>query len=164
MQRPIPRRRVSGVRRTAASKPVKRRTAASRPVKRPRRAVPRPKPRVAPVPQTAHGPMIVKRAISHLKEIYMQRDCAHFVHQIFTECGLIFPETPTRYFPPMSYFVPVKTPLAGDVVVYADHMGIYARDNKIIIADPGPQLVTVAMVNSFLNFGGFYRWYQDARR
>ena len=99
-----------------------------------------------------------------MREIYTQRDCAYFVHQVFTECGLVFPSTPTRYFPPMNYFVQVKTPLAGDIVVYAEHMGIYAQPNKMIIADPAGQQVTVALVNSFLNFHAYYRWYQDARR
>jgi hypothetical protein len=138
------------------------------PVRRPaakRRVVSRPQVRrPAAVPATAHGLTIVRQAMRHLGEIYAQRDCANFIHEVFTECGLVYPDTPTRYFPPFSYFLQVKTPLTGDIVLYAEHMAIYASNGKIIIADPASQLVQASTVSSFLNFKGYYRWFQDYRR
>lgn len=157
VKRPSPRKRVTGVKRAAGVK----RTTPSRPLKKRRRVVRRPVVRRAAAPATKHGPKIVKQAAHHLGEIFAQRDSAHFVHQVFFECGLIYPQTSTRYFPPISYFHPVKTPLAGDIVLYAEHMGIYALNNKIVLADPAAQLVLVSTTASFLNFKGYYRWYQD---
>jgi cell wall-associated NlpC family hydrolase len=139
----------------------KKRAAASRPLKKRRRIVRRPVVRRAAAITTKHGPLIVRHAARHIGEIFSQRDCSHFIHLIFTECGLVYPHTSTRYFPPINYFTQVKTPLAGDIVLYAEHMGIYAPTNKIIIADPAAQQILVSTTASFLNFKGYYRWYQD---
>jgi hypothetical protein len=156
VKKPISRRSIPGRKQTVRSRPLKKR----------RRILPRPKPgSTSAVPiRTAHGPLIVRQAIRHLGELFSQRDSSHFVHEIFTECGLVYPHTITRYFPPINYFTRVNTPLAGDVVVYAEHMGIYAQNNKFILADPAEQQVLVSTTSSFLNFVGYYRWYQDLKK
>jgi hypothetical protein len=156
VKKPISRRSIPGRKKAVLSRPLKKR----------RRIVPRPKLRStsAAVIRTAHGPSVVRQAIRHIGEIFSQRDSSHFVHQIFTECGLAYPHTVSRYFPPSSYFKRVNTPLAGDIVLYAEHMGIYAQNNKIILADPASQQVLVSTISSFLNLVGYYRWYQDLKK
>jgi len=156
IKKTLPRRRISGIKKTTPSRPLKKR----------RRVLARPKVRStsSAVLRTAHGPSVVNQALRHIEEIFAQRDSSHFVHQVFFECGLVYPHTVSRYFPPTGYFIQVKTPLAGDVVLYAGEMGIYGLNNKIIIADPGEQRILVSSISSYLNFIGCYRWYQDVKK
>ncbi len=144
--------------------PGKKRVAAARPPKPKRRRVLQPRPLARPAAQTSHGPKIVRQAMRHFREIYSKRDGSYFVHDMFTESGLPYPYTATRYFPPHPYFVQVSTPLEGDVVVYAEHMGIYMGGNKMISAEPGPEAVHITATSDYLNFLGYYRWFQDYRR
>jgi hypothetical protein len=119
--------------------------------------------RSAAASNTRHGPQIVRQAQHHMSEIFARRDSSYFVHLVFTECGLAFTYTAIRYWPPHPWFVRVRNPLPGDIALYAEQMGIYAGQGKMIIAEPGPEKVTVAAVTGFLNFVGYFRWYQDAK-
>lgn len=59
------------------------------------------------------------------KRIRSKPDCSHLVHQLYARAGLIYPYEDSRVlYRGVNDFQRVKTPQAGDLVVWVGHVGI----------------------------------------
>ncbi len=70
------------------------------------------------------------------KRIRTKPDCSHLVHQLYAHAGLIYPYEDSRVlYRGVSDFQRVKTPQAGDLVVWLGHVGIVlSREEKTFIS------------------------------
>ena len=75
---------------------------------------------------------IVMKAREFIGTPYSDLDCSNFVHKAYAAAGLSYPYRNTATFQTLThYFRELKAeelPEAGDVVLYAAHMGIYDPD------------------------------------
>jgi hypothetical protein len=71
------------------------------------------------------GEALAAFALQSEKRIRSKPDCSHLVHLLYARAGLIYPYEDSRVlYGGISDFQRVKTPQAGDLVVWLGHMGI----------------------------------------
>jgi len=71
------------------------------------------------------GEALAQFALQSERQIRPKPDCSHLVHQIYARAGLIYPYEDSRVlYRGISDFKRVKTPQAGDLVVWLGHVGI----------------------------------------
>jgi hypothetical protein len=71
---------------------------------------------------------------------YAELDCSHFVHQAYATAGLNYSYLNTKAFPTLVGKIFVEIPLteamaAGDVLMFAGHMGIWDPDGCQVLQD-----------------------------
>jgi hypothetical protein len=71
------------------------------------------------------GEAVAAFALQAEKRIHPKPDCSHLVHLLYARAGLIYPYQDSRVlYRGISDFQRVKTPQAGDLVVWLGHVGI----------------------------------------
>jgi len=71
------------------------------------------------------GEALAAFALQAEKRMQSKPDCSHLVHQLYARAGLIYPYEDSRVlYRGVSDFQRVKTPQAGDLVVWMGHVGI----------------------------------------
>ncbi|HEY2169487.1 MAG TPA: NlpC/P60 family protein [Candidatus Angelobacter sp.] len=71
------------------------------------------------------GEALAAFALQSEKRIHPKPDCSHLVHLLYARAGLIYPYEDSRVlYRGISDFQRVKTPQAGDLVVWLGHVGI----------------------------------------
>ena len=71
------------------------------------------------------GAAIVSAAWEHRRELDYKPDCSHLVHDVYQSAGLNYPYAPSSdLYAGLTEFARVKTPQAGDLIVWPGHVGI----------------------------------------
>lgn len=78
------------------------------------------------------------------KRIRSKPDCSHLVHLLYSRAGLIYPYEDSRVlYRGVNDFQRVKTPQAGDLVVWLGHVGIVlSREEKTFISSVHSGILT----------------------
>jgi hypothetical protein len=90
------------------------------------------------------GEALAEFALQSEKRIRSKPDCSHLVHLLYARAGLIYPYEDSRVlYGGISDFQRVKTPQAGDLVVWLGHVGIVlSREEKSFISSVRSGILT----------------------
>jgi hypothetical protein len=90
------------------------------------------------------GEALAAFALQSEKRIRTKPDCSHLVHLLYARAGLIYPYEDSRVlYRGVSDFKRVKTPQAGDLVVWLGHVGIVlSAEEKIFLSSVRSGILT----------------------
>lgn len=90
------------------------------------------------------GEALAAYAVRSEKRIRTKPDCSHLVHLLYSRAGLIYPYEDSRVlYRGVTDFQRVKTPQAGDLVVWLGHVGIVlSREEKTFISSVHSGILT----------------------
>lgn len=108
------------------------------------------------------GEALAAFAVRSEKRIRSKPDCSHLVHQLYGRAGLIYPYEDSRVlYRGISDFQRVKTPQAGDLVVWLGHVGIVlSTEEKTFISSVRSGILSESWVAPHWVHRGHPRFYR----